>query len=395
MAETLPQLERVETTQDIAAAGSLSRRVAVVTGSRAELGLLRSVMWAVKKHPLLDLRVVVAGAHLLKPAETIRDAAKLFDIALVVPMQTEGDTGRIADARAFGRGVTGFVEGFALMQPEWVVVLGDRIEAFAAAAAASIGGWALAHIHGGDRAEGVADEAMRHAITKLAHLHLAASAESAERIIRMGEKPEHVHTVGSPALDDLEGIRALDDREARALGDPDVLLLLHPTGRSIAEEAAEAREVIAGIRAEPLMRILALEPNHDAGREGVVAAINEAGLQMMPHVSRETFVGLLKRVRVLAGNSSAGLIEAAAVGCPVVNVGRRQAGRFCPMNVVSVADVTRRAVQRAIRQADAMGGTGQPFPHPFGGGDAGQRIARLLAEVDPRQPELMRKRNAY
>src|SRR5205814_7191599 len=112
---------------------------------------------------------------------------------------------------ATGRGIAGFARVFEEIRPDWVVVLGDRIEAFAAASAASIGGWALAHIHGGDRAEGIADEAMRHAITKLAHLHLAATPQSGERIARMGERPAHVHVVGSPALDELGSIPALPE----------------------------------------------------------------------------------------------------------------------------------------------------------------------------------------
>jgi UDP-hydrolysing UDP-N-acetyl-D-glucosamine 2-epimerase len=351
-------------------------------------------MTAIQVHPSLALQVICAGSHLLKPAETIREVAARFDVAFTVPMQVEGDVGRIADARALGRGVGGFVEAFSQLQPDWVLVLGDRIEAFAAASAASIGGWGLVHSHGGDRAEGIADEAMRHAITKLAHLHAAASQESADRIIRMGERPESVLITGSPAIDGLDELRALDDAAAREMGDPDVLLLLHPTGRSVEEEEQEAREVIEGIRMDSVMRVLALEPNFDPGRDGVMRAIAASGLKTISHLERKTFVGLLRRVRVLVGNSSAGLIEAAAVGCPVVNVGRRQAGRLCPENVVSVDPVTRRAVNRAIRQAEQLGGSG-PFRHPYGDGCAGGRIADLLAKIDPHDGAVLRKRNSY
>jgi hypothetical protein len=146
-------------------------RVAIVTGSRAEFGLLVPVMHAVQARPELELQVIAAGSHLIQPALTLRDVKALFPIIDSVPMQIAGRVGRAEDAQALGTGISRFARVYAAHAPDWIVVLGDRIEAFAAASAASIGGYLLAHIHGGDRAEGVADEAMRHAITKLANLH--------------------------------------------------------------------------------------------------------------------------------------------------------------------------------------------------------------------------------
>ena len=166
------------------------RRVAVVTGSRAEFGLLRPVMRAIDARGDLQLQVIAAGSHLIPPALTFRDVKRDFEIADSVPMQVAGRSTRFDDAESVGRGVARFARSFQALDPHWVVVLGDRIEAFAAASAASIGGRAVAHLHGGDRAEGVSDEAMRHAITKLAHLHLPGDAtQSADRILRMGETP--------------------------------------------------------------------------------------------------------------------------------------------------------------------------------------------------------------
>ena len=182
------------------------RRVAVITGSRADFGLLRSTMDAIETHPDLELQVVASGAHLLPPDRTIEEVRSRVRVDAVVEMQSPGVFGRSADAAAVGRGVSGFAEVLDRLDPQVVLVLGDRIEAFAAASAASIGGRILAHVHGGDRAEGVADEAMRHAITKLAHLHFAATEESGERILRLGEAPSTVHVVGSPAIDGLEEI---------------------------------------------------------------------------------------------------------------------------------------------------------------------------------------------
>lgn len=146
------------------------RTIAIITGTRAEFGLLRPVIDAVRKHPRLTLKLIVSGSHLLPPARTEREVAAAYPLAARVPMQhARGLRTRAADALATARGLEGFTRAFVTVRPDWVVVLGDRIEAFAAAAAASISGIGVCHIHGGDRAEGIADEAMRHAITKLAH----------------------------------------------------------------------------------------------------------------------------------------------------------------------------------------------------------------------------------
>lgn len=375
------------------------RRIAVITGSRADFGLLQPVMRAVQTHPKLELAIIAAGAHLIQPANTYRDV-KLFaaelqtPIADAVPMQTAGKTGRLEDAEALGAGVSRFARAFGRLRPDWVVVLGDRIEAFAAASAASVGGIALAHIHGGDRAEGVADEAMRHAITKLAHLHLAATAQSAERIKRMGERPEHIHTVGSPALDGLDAVPPLADEAFAGLGSPDTVFLMHPVGRTDeAEEhvAATALGALAG------RRVIALEPNADPGRTGIARAIATSAVRSFSHIPRERFVGLLKRLAasrgVLVGNSSAALIEAAALGVRAVDIGPRQAGRERFANVVTAADESGPAVARALAAALALDPS--PVGPGLGDGRAGPRIAALLAATDPHDERLLRKRCAY
>ncbi len=368
-------------------------RVAVVTGSRAEFGLLRPVMAAVQAHPELELQVVAAGSHMIQPALTFRDVKACFPVADSVPMQVAGRTGRAEDADAVGRGISRFVRAFSALKPDWVVVLGDRVEAFAAAAAASIGGWALAHLHGGDRAEGIADEAMRHAITKLAHLHLPASPQSAERLVRMGERPEFVRMIGSPAIDDLAGIPRMTDEAAAEFGDPDTLVLLHPVGRSDEMEEAAMGELLAGLAGR---RVLALHPNHDPGRAGVLRAIQGSAVRTYEHLPRPRFVGMLKRLAgggVLAGNSSSGLIEAAALGVRVVDVGPRQNGRERPANVVHAASESADAVRAAVARALEL--SPDPAAHPYGDGRAGLRAAAALREADPRDPRLLRKRCTY
>lgn len=376
------------------------RRVAVVTGSRAEFGLLVPVIRAIEAHPALEARVIAAGSHLIPPAETFRDVKALFAVADSVPMQVAGRTTRLDDAEATGRGIARCARSFAALTPAWVLVLGDRIEAFAAASAASIGGIAVAHVHGGDRAEGVADEALRHAITKLAHLHLPATPTSAERIRRMGEPEALVRCVGSPAVDALDAIPAMGHDEAHALGDPEALLLMHPVGRHPEEEEHAATLVLEALRREGL-RVLALDPNHDPGRTGTRRALDLAGeagaVRRATHLPRKRFIALLKRLAagggVMVGNSSAGLIEAAVLGLPAVNVGPRQAGRETPASVVSVSGESAGAIARALREAREMDRAA--LTHPYGDGRAGERIAEALAAIDPTSPALLRKRNSY
>lgn len=380
----------------MSSAAPATRRIAIVTGSRADFGLLVPVIHAIEQHPALDRLVIAAGSHLIAPALTFRDVKALFPVADSIPMQVAGATGRFADVAAVGKGISRFARSYESLSPDWVVVLGDRIEAFAAAAAASIAGIALAHIHGGDRAEGVADEAMRHSISKLAHLHLAATESSAERLRRMGEKPQHVLTVGSPAIDGLDAIEPLDDVHWLQLGNPTAVLIFHPIGRSNDAEAAAMRSILQSLADE---RLLVLHPNHDPGRDGIMHAIREDTHPAIfaEHISRPHFLAMLKRLAasggLLVGNSSAGLIEAAALRCPVVNIGHRQAGRERPANVIDVPDEDASAIRAALARARAL--PRADLSHPFGDGHAAERIAAALADFDPKAPAFLRKHNTY
>lgn len=370
----------------------MSRRtIVVITGTRAEFGLLKPIMHAIEEHRDLELVVLATGTHLLEPERTIDEVASCFVDVRRVEMQRAGESGQIDDARALGRGITNITEQLAAVVPAAVLVLGDRIEAFAGACAASAGGFLLAHVHGGDRAEGVADEAMRHAITKLAHVHLAATPQSAERIIAMGEPPDSVHIVGSPAIDGLTDTPPLEDARYRELGEPEIVMLMHPTGRDAAQEHADACVVIDAC--QQAGRTLWLHPNRDAGWEGIAQALTERSIEPVRHLPRPEFIGLLRRARVIVGNSSAGLIECAAIGVPCVNVGDRQSGRERTSNVIDVKHANPAALRWAIREALARGVVPNP-EHPFGTGDTGPLIADVIDRAT-RTPPPLRKRNSY
>lgn len=361
-------------------------------------------MHAIDRHPALELLVIAAGSHLIPPAETFRQVKAAFPVADSIPMQRPGPSTRFDDAQATGRGIARFARSYELLKPDWVLVLGDRIEAFAAASAASIAGVPLAHIHGGDRAAGIADEAMRHAITKLAHLHFPATELSKTRILNMGEDPDCVVVVGSPAIDDLAVIQPLDTKDWEQLGTPGAVILMHPIGRHEEEEEAAASATIqATLQALSHQSIVLLDPNADPGRRGIQRACDQAAREhadrvvRLSHLPREQFVGLLKRLAdhagVLIGNSSAGLIEAAALGLPVVNIGLRQTGRQQAANVVDVAHETTHAIASGIMQARSLDLTDKP--HPYGQGDAGLRIANHLAQCNPNAVDFTRKVCTY
>ncbi len=389
---------------------SRARPVAVVTGSRAEFGLLSPVMRAIDEEAGLSLRVVAAGSHLVGERPTVGEVEASFGVSARVPMQIGGAAGRAADAAALGRGVSGFAAAFSeLLGDEgtgWVVVLGDRIEAFAAASAASVGGHAVAHIHGGDRAEGVADEAMRHAISKLAHLHLPATEESAERLRRLGECEDRIVRCGSPAACGIDAVRpglpgGLDEG-VRAV------VLMHGAGLGDERDAAWAEAVVAGLDDELGAGEVAAvgSANLDPGSAAVVGVLDRAVAEKparfvrLGHVGHGVFRSLLRWVGdgggVLIGNSSAGLIEAPMLGCASVDVGPRQGGRECGESVVRVGLCSAEAVAagvRAARSKEVVVGAGR-YSGP-GGADPAACVARALLAVDPTMGGFVRKRNAY
>ncbi len=356
------------------------RLIAIVTGTRAEYGLLAPVIRAVRERDGLTLRLIATGMHLVRGTERYITEDG-FTIDARVPMQIKDQLGRAADVRALGRGVTGLGEDFYVHRPDFVVVLGDRIEAFAAAAAAAVGGARVAHIHGGDRAEGIADESIRHAISKMAHVHFAATHQSRMRLIKMGEHESHVFNTGSPAIDTLEHIEPAEDA-------PQVIVMQHPVGE---DDEDERRWMTQTLEATAGMERLVMAPNADAGSEGVREALRRAGVEPVEHMQRDRFLSLLMGARVIVGNSSAGLIEASALRTPCVNVGPRQAGREKPTSVVD-CEYGLENVRAAITTAGQLNLAG--LRHPYGDGTAGLKIAEQLATLDLKDVPL-RKHNAY
>lgn len=356
------------------------KTIGVVTGTRAEYGLLEPVLDAIAAHARLELRLIVTGTHLI--SDSVKDIR--HPIAARVRMQgkTVSDTvSRADDVQALGRGVMRIGKAIDRLSPDVVLVLGDRIEALAGALAGQVGGLRVAHIHGGDRAEGVADEAMRHATSKLAHLHFAATAQSRRRLIRMGENPLRVYNTGSPAIDALSGVVPAEDA-------PQLIVMQHPVGE---DDETERRWMDATLKATAKYNRLVMSPNHDPGRGGILQAIEAHGIEPFAHMPRGRFLSLLAGARAIVGNSSAGLIEASALKTPAVNLGLRQAGRERPRSVID-ASYGVASTRSALRDALTLDTAG--LKHPYGKGTAGLRIAELLADM-PMDAVPLHKHNTY
>lgn len=378
--------------------------MAVVTGTRAEYGLLTSTLRAIHAHPQLELQLVVTGIHLLpRFGRTVRQIKRDgWPIAARVPMQS-GDDSPTDQAEGLARGVAGIARALERARSDLVVVLGDRIEAMAGALAAVTTGRLLAHIHGGDVAPGDFDDSLRHAITKLAHLHLAATGDAARRIVRLGEDPRRVHVVGAPGLDELRDLMERRPR-ARSLasgnvdGRPTALVVYHAWGRSAAVERRTMTHILTAAAERGLRRVI-LFPNTDRGHTGVLEAVERhqresaaADVRVERSLARAEYLQALLDAAVLIGNSSSGIIEAPFAGTPSVNVGGRQVGRLAGgPSIVHVGEgltAIRRGLARALQLRPRAGGR-----TPYGDGRAGRRIARLLAA--PRIRGLLTKTITY
>jgi len=362
------------------------RSIAVITGTRAEYGLLRSTLEAINSHKSLKLQVVVTGTHLLKKfGFTIKDIQRDgWSISARVSMQ-RGDDSPLDQAEGLARGVSGIARYLQRAKTDIVLVLGDRIEAMAGALAGLTTGRLVAHIHGGDVAPGDFDDSLRNAITKLAHLHLTATREARQRVIRMGESPRRAYVVGAPALDRLAELKRSKIKDLNLQKEKTALIVQHPCGRSAALENRVMSMILRAARAAGLA-ITCIYPNSDRGHSGIIKAIEEHRrtngnrFRAVRSLDQDSYLRLLMESDVLVGNSSSGIIEAAMAGTPSVDVGSRQRGREVAGPSVIHAEETPSSVHAAIKKALGM----RPITvgrSVYGNGGAGRRIAELLAAV--------------
>jgi UDP-hydrolysing UDP-N-acetyl-D-glucosamine 2-epimerase len=381
------------------------RRIAIVTGSRAEYGLLSSLMKRLVSSADLELQVVVTGMHLSETyGMTVHQIeADGYEIAARVPMLETGDDG-LAMARSVSRGVLGCAEAFEKLRPDLVVVLGDRFEILAAAQAAMLMKIPIAHIHGGEITEGAIDESIRHAITKMAHLHFVSAEEHFNRVVQMGEQPAHVFNFGAPGLDAISELKVMTrDEIEKSLGvkltQHAALVTFHPETLSDTPIDRQMDEVFAALEKFPDLQLLFTKPNADSGGIAIAARIDKFVEKSSGDTSKRAaftslgqsrYLNLLREVSVVIGNSSSGLIEAPALQKPTVNIGDRQKGRLSGETVFD-CQTERGAIEKSIRAAlsDSTKSKTAKAKSPYGLPGASEKIAMVLATV--RLEDLRRK----
>ena len=365
------------------------RTVGVVTVARSDYGIYRPVLRALAERNDVRLQLYVGGMHLLdRFGHTVDEIERDgYPIAERVDFLGSGDAP--ADiAGAIGRGVSAFAEAFERSRPDILVLLGDRFEMLAAGVAALPFALPLAHIHGGESTEGAIDEAIRHSLTKMSHIHFVSTEEYARRVMQLGEEPWRVHVTGAPALDALSGFEPLSDEELAARGvrlrGPTLLVTYHPVTLLPGQEA-ELDTLLDAVDASGLDAVFTF-PNADAGNSAIIRRIEaladgDERFTVVRNLGTDAYFTLMSRAVAMVGNSSSGIIEAASFELPVVNVGRRQGGRLRPRNVIDTdADGMREALARAADPAFRRSLAG--LANPYGDGHAAERIADVLASAE-------------
>ena len=369
------------------------QRICVVTGSRAEYGLLYWVLHDLRADPGVELQIIATGMHMSpEHGMTLREIeADGFAVTRRVEMLLSSDTpGGVA--KSVGLGVIGLSDALSALSPDAVLLLGDRFEILAAAQACLIHKIPLAHIAGGDVTEGAFDESIRHAITKMAQVHFVTNEDAARRVRQMGEDPTRVHVVGSPGLDHLHRRPLLARPELEAalgapLGEKNLLVTFHPVTLDEHEGLGEFDALLGALAATPAdTHLWFTRPNADTGGRAIAARLDAFAAQhpgrakVYTSLGQLRYLSLMAQVDAVVGNSSSGLYEAPSFGVATVNVGDRQRGRLAADSVLhckaeqgAIAD----ALQRAL-SLDCRG-----VVNPYGDGHSAPRIVRELRALPP------------
>lgn len=361
--------------------GGTGRTICVFTGNRAEYGLLKPVMELLQDDPDCRLAVIASAAHLSPEfGETRREIEAdgfCLDAAPEVLLSSDTDVGACT---AVGLGLIRYADALRRIAPDILVLLGDRFETFAAAAAGLMLRIPVAHIHGGEATRGAMDDALRHAVTKLSHLHFTAAAPYRDRVIQMGEDPARVFDVGAPGVEQLLATPLMTREELAGfldfpLGPAFLLATFHPPTAGGEDPCAQCAEMLAACDRFPGLPLVVTKANADPGGRAVNAMLEAYAAQRPGRVLVRTGLGrggyasAMRHAAAVIGNSSSGIIEAPSLGVPVVNIGDRQEGRVraasvidCPASREDVAAALARALSPEFAALAAR--TVNPYEKP-------------------------------
>lgn len=383
------------------------KKILAVTGIRSEYFILQPVLDEIVKRNDLELKLVVTGTHL---SPMYGNTYKIIEndpydiIKLETLLSADTLSGR---SKSIGIQIMGLTDLVLREKPDWLLVLGDREESISTATVGAYMNIPIAHICGGDRVVGNIDDSVRHAVTKLAHLHFPTTKENGERILKMGEEPWRVHVVGNPALDSIRkqpdlSYAYINEKLGTNLSEdkPFILLIKHPLSSEISQ-AGEQMKVTLEAVAELGFETIITYPNSDAGSYDMIKVIDEfvskySFIKAFKTLPRDVFVNLQRKAALLLGNSSAGILEAPFLKLPVVNVGNRQKQRQHAENILFVPhnkDAIKEAMLKAINDEDFKA-ICKNCDNPYGDGYSGERIARIIAETEINQ-QLLNKQIVY
>lgn len=369
----------------------MTRKICVVTGTRAEYGLLRWVMDGIQQAPNLTLQIVATGMHLSPEFgltyRNIEQDGFVIDQKVEMLLSSDTPTGL---AKSMGLGLIGFGDALQALKPDLMVVLGDRFEIFAAVTAALVARIPVAHLHGGETTEGAFDDAIRHSITKMSHLHFVAAKAYRDRVIQLGEHPERVFCVGGLGIDNIKRLKLLDRSELETalgfkLGKKNLLLTFHPVTLEQTTAREQMLELLAALDTLPETHLIFTMPNADTdGRilfqliEGFVAS--HANAQVYTSLGQLRYLSCLAQVDGVVGNSSSGLIEAPSFKKGTVNVGDRQRGRLKASSVIDCVP-ERQAIASAIKQLykPEFQSILNAVENPYGTGGASERVVKTIS----------------
>ena len=369
----------------------MNRKICVITGTRADYGLLRWVMQGIKDDPELTLQIIATGMHLSPEfGLTYREIEKDdFEIDCKVEMLVSSDTS-VGTAKSIGLGLIGFADALNELKPDLIVVLGDRFEIFAAVSAALVARVPVAHLHGGEATEGAFDEALRHSITKMSHLHFVAAEEYRQRVIQLGEQPERVFLVGGLGIDNIKRLKLLDRAELEAsldmkLGQKNLLVTFHPVTLEMSTASTQMEELLAALAALNDTQLIFTISNADTGGRALMMMVKEFVSQ---HTNARAFTSLgqlrylscIAHVDGVVGNSSSGLAEVPSFKKGTINIGDRQRGRLQASSVINCAP-TKRSITSALERlyaADFQSNLSQ-VQNPYGEGGASAKVVKIIA----------------
>jgi len=368
------------------------RKICVVTGSRADFGLLFWILKRIQKDSRLTLQLVVTGSHLSeKFGRTIDDIINSgFDVTARIQSDLEDDS-RESTAISMGRMTVGFAQTLGRLEPDILLLLGDRYEMMAAAQTGLILGVMIAHIHGGEVTQGAFDDSIRHAISKSSDIHFVAAEQYRKRVIQLGEHPERVYNVGAPGLENIQKLsRAESDKAINQLGfeikSPFFLVTVHPETRASVPDNILIGEILNALDSFPNAKILFTAPNADPGNNVIYDEIsrwvdkNSHRSLIRNSLGHSLYLSLLAKSDLVLGNSSSGIIEAPAVKTMTVNVGSRQDGRLKATSVIDAevdADKIAEAISKGIDEESRL--NVKAVTSLYGDGDVSSKITEILA----------------